>query len=433
MFWLSLAWKSAWSRKYSLSLVAVSVCLSVIILLGVQQIRADAKQSFSNALSGVDLVVGPRASQTDLLLYSVFQLGTPTQNMSYSDLQRINQLPAVAWTIPIQLGDSFDGFPVMGTSLEFFKHYKSSGKGLSFQVGQAFEDPQANPGALMQVVVGSEVANSKKLKLNDAFALTHGYKAIEETVHTDHPFKLVGILKPTGTPLDRTVLISLEAFEALHVGWGMGLRPSAFDAKPDLQKDLPDMAELTPSELTAVWVGLHSRTTVFSARKAIESLRLNPTSVPLMAVLPGVALDELWQIVRVVENALIVMGALVAVCSLLGVVSVLLVGLSARRKELAIYRSLGASPASIFMTVVWETFLVGGVAIAAGVMGAQFLIFVFQDYLLQGFGIQTQNGWPGVDAWYSIGLLLCCALLASTLPAWRAYRMSLSDGLNPPN
>ena len=163
MFWLSLAWKSAWSRKYSLSLVAVSVCLSVIILLGVQQIRADAKQSFSNALSGVDLVVGPRASQTDLLLYSVFQLGTPTQNMSYSDLQRINQLPAVAWTIPIQLGDSFDGFPVMGTSLEFFKHYKSSGKGLSFQVGQAFEDPQANPGSLMQVVIGSEVANSKKL------------------------------------------------------------------------------------------------------------------------------------------------------------------------------------------------------------------------------------------------------------------------------
>ncbi len=433
MFWLNLAWKSAWSRKYSLSLVAVSVCLSVIILLGVQQVRTDAKHSFSNALSGVDLVVGPRGSQTDLLLYSVFQLGTPTQNMSYTDLQRITQLPAVAWTIPIQLGDSFDGFPVMGTSIEFFKHYKSSGKNLSFQVGHAFEDPQVNPSALTQVVIGSEVAISKKLKLNDAFALTHGYKAIEETVHADHPFKLVGILKPTGTPLDRSVLISLEAFEALHVGWGMGLRPSAFDVKPNLQKDLPEIKELKPSELTAVWVGLHSRTAVFSARKAIESLRLNSTSVPLMAVLPGVALDELWQIVRVVENALIVIGALVAVCSLLGVVSVLLVGLSARRKELAIYRSLGARPASIFMTVAWETFLVCGLAIAAGVMGAQLLIFVFQDYLLQSFGIQTQNGWPGIDAWYSIGLLLCCALLASTLPAWRAYRMSLSDGLNPTN
>jgi len=155
MFWLNLAWKSAWSRKYSLSLVAVSVCLSVIILLGVQQVRTDAKHSFSNALSGVDLVVGPRGSQTDLLLYSVFQLGTPTQNMSYTDLQRITQLPAVAWTIPIQLGDSFDGFPVMGTSIEFFKHYKSSGKDLSFQVGHAFEDTQVNPISLSQVVIGS--------------------------------------------------------------------------------------------------------------------------------------------------------------------------------------------------------------------------------------------------------------------------------------
>ena len=433
MFWFSLALKSAWSRKYALSLVAVSVCLSVIVLLAVQQIRVDAKRSFSNALSGVDLIVGPRGSPTDLLLYSVFQLGTPTQNMSFADLQRIKGMPAVAWTIPIQLGDSFDGFPVMGTSVDFFRHYKSSGSALSFQSGQAFQDPASNPSALMQVVVGFEVAESKKLKLNDTLSLTHGYQAMEETVHSDRPFKLVGILKPTGTPLDRTVLTSLEAFEALHVGWGLGLRPSAFDAKPALQTEMPSMAELRPTELTAVWVGLHSRATVFSTRKVIESMAPSGSSAPLMAVLPGVALDDLWQIVRVVENSLIVMGALVAVCSLLGVVSVLLVGLSARRKELAIYRSLGAGPLSIFRLVTWETFLVCSVAIAAGVIGAQCLIYVFQDYLLQSFGIQTHNALPGLEAWYSIGILMCAALLASFLPAWQAYRMSLSDGLNPPN
>jgi putative ABC transport system permease protein len=433
MFWLNLAWKSAWSRKYSLSLVAISVCLSVIVLLGVQQIRTDAKNSFSNALSGVDLVVGPRGSQTDLLLYSVFQMGTPTQNMPFAELQRIKALPAVAWTIPIQLGDSFEAFPVLGTSIDFFKHYRSSGKALSFKLGEAFQDPLVNPNALMQVVIGSEVAQSKKLKLNDTFALTHGSQAIEETVHSDHPFKLVGILKPTGTPLDRSVLISLESFEALHVGWGLGLRPSAFDAKPEFQKALPDIAELKPSELTAVWVGLHSRSTVFSARKAIESMVPVGAAAPLMAVLPGVALDELWQVVRVVENALIVMGSLVAACSLLGVVSVLLVGLSARRKELAIYRSLGAGPVSIFMTVAWESFLVCTLAIAAGVIGTQFLIYVSQDHLLQSFGIQSHIGWPVLEAWYSIGLLMCGALMASMMPAWRAYRLSLSDGLNPPN
>jgi putative ABC transport system permease protein len=407
--------------------------LSVIVLLAVQQIRTDAKRSFSNALSGVDLVVGPRGSPTDLLLYSVFQLGTPTQNMPYADLQRIKEMPSVAWTIPIQLGDSLDGFPVMGTSVDFFKHYRSSGQALSFQSGQAFQDPQIHPTALLQVVIGSEVAKSKKAKLNDSFALTHGYQAVEETVHSDHPFQLVGILKPTGTPLDRSVLISLEAFESLHVGWGLGLRPSAFDAKPDAQNDLPILAELTPSELTAVWVGLHSRATVFSARKAIESMKPSAASLPLMAVLPGVALDELWQIVRVVENALIVMGALVAVCSLLGVVSVLLVGLSARRKELAIYRSLGAGPYAIFMAVAWESFLVFSLAIAAGVLGTQLLVVTCQEFLLQNFGIQTHNGWPELEAWYSIGLLLVGAMMASLLPAWRAYRISLLDGLHPPN
>jgi putative ABC transport system permease protein len=407
--------------------------LSVIVLLAVQQIRTDAKRSFSNALSGVDLVVGPRGSPTDLLLYSVFQLGTPTQNMPYADLQRIKEMPSVAWTIPIQLGDSLDGFPVMGTSIDFFKHYRSSGQALSFQSGQAFQDPQIHPTALLQVVIGSEVAKSKKAKLNDSFALTHGYQAVEETVHSDHLFQLVGVLKPTGTPLDRSVLISLEAFESLHVGWGLGLRPSAFDAKPDAQNDQPILAELTPSELTAVWVGLHSRATVFSVRKAIESMKPSAASLPLMAVLPGVALDELWQIVRVVENALIVMGALVAVCSLLGVVSVLLVGLSARRKELAIYRSLGAGPYAIFMAVAWESFLVCSLAIAAGVLGTQLLIVTCQEFLLQNFGIQTHNGWPDLEAWYSIGLLLVGAMMASLLPAWRAYRISLLDGLHPPN
>jgi putative ABC transport system permease protein len=433
MFWLNLAIKSAWSRRYSLSLVAVSVCLSVIVLLSVQQIRTDAKNSFSNALSGVDLVVGPRGSQTDLLLYSVFQLGTPTQNMAYADLQRIKALPNVAWVLPIQLGDSFDGFSVMGTSNDFFKHYRSSGQALAFSKGQAFEDPHVTPSALMQVVIGSEVALSKKLKLKDSFAVTHGYQSIEETAHADHPFQVVGILKPTGTPLDRTVLINIEAFEALHVGWGMGLRPSAFDAPSRSTSEPASVEVLKPTELTAVWVGLHSRATVFSVRKAIESMPPTLASVPLMAVLPGVALDELWQIVRVVENALIVMGALVAVCALLGVVSVLLVGLATRRKELAIYRSLGAGPPAIFLLVAGESLLVCLAAIVAGVLGTQVLIFGFQDHLIQNFGIQTHNGWPAMTAWVSIGALMASAVLASLLPAWRAYRMSLADGLNPPN
>jgi putative ABC transport system permease protein len=188
-----------------------------------------------------------------------------------------------------------------------------------------------------------------------------------------------------------------------------------------------------PTELTAAWVGLKSRTAVFKARKEIEDFASLQTSKPLMAVLPGVALDDLWQVVRVVENALIVMGALVAVCALLGVVAVLLVGLAARRKELAIYRALGARPQSILMLIVWESFLIGVAGIVLGIVMTQFSAFVFHDAMLQNYGIKVHMGWPSLTAWGSIGLLLLGALLASLIPAIRAYRMSLSDGLNPPS
>jgi putative ABC transport system permease protein len=111
-FWLGLAWQSAWSRRQALSLVTVSVAVSVLILLSVQQLREDARRSFSNALSGVDLIVGPRGSATELMLYSVFQIGRPSRNMGYAGFQEIQTMPQVRWAVPIQLGDTYQGHPV---------------------------------------------------------------------------------------------------------------------------------------------------------------------------------------------------------------------------------------------------------------------------------------------------------------------------------
>jgi putative ABC transport system permease protein len=362
----------------------------------------------------------------------VFQIGQPTQNMAYADFEKIKSLATVSWALPIQLGDSFEGFPVLGTSIDFFKHYRTMSGPLTWFQGQSFADPSLNPEGMRQVVLGAEVAQSKKLTLNDSIVLTHGYQSLDAE-HADHPFFVVGILQATGTPLDRTTLISLEGFEALHTGWGLGLRPSAFDSPKSTMNSESQVSVVLPTELTAAWVGLKSRTAVFKARKEIEDFASLQTSIPLMAVLPGVALDELWQVVRVVENALIVMGVLVAVCALLGVVAVLLVGLAARRKELAIYRALGARPQSILMLIVWESFLIGVAGISLGVVMTQLVAFIFHDVLLQTYGIKVHMGWPSLAAWGSIGLLLLGALIASLIPAIRAYRMSLSDGLNPPS
>ena len=265
--WFKLALLSAWSRRLAVGLVVASLGLACALVLTVQQLRTDSRQSFSQAVSGVDLIVGPRGSATEILLYSVFQLGRPTANMSAKVLPELRALPLVRWAVPIQLGDSYQGFPVWGTEAEFFQRFQVHGQALGFKEGQAFDS-----NGLYQVVLGAEVARRLNHKLGDALVVTHGSGQALDKSHDDAPFTLVGILQPTGGSVDRAVLVSVSSYEALHHGWGVGefqgLRLGSFSGAG--QK--PSFKDLQPREYTAVLVGLHSRAQVFSARRAIEQL-----------------------------------------------------------------------------------------------------------------------------------------------------------------
>lgn len=431
-FWLALAWQSAWSRRYALSLVTMSVAVSVLILLSVQQLREDARRSFSNALSGVDLIVGPRGSATELMLYSVFQIGRPSRNMGFAGFEQIQKMPQVRWAVPIQLGDTYKGHPVLGTTPTLFTEFKSQGQGLQWAHGRVFGDPSSHPEAVTEAVLGAEVARRFGHHLGDELVMTHGSgNGPEDTDHDDQPLKVVGILQATGAPIDRAVLVNLEGFESMHQGWGLGISPKALkaaNALPLHAHDPVDAKELQPVSLSAVWVGLHNRAEVFSVRRQIENFNRDP----LMAVLPGVALDELWQVVKVVENSLVLVGLLVAVSAMLSVAAVLLVAMAGRRKELAILRAMGASPTALLAYVLLESLLVCLVGIALGEIWSQGLMWFAQDLLRVQFGVLVQTGLPSAQAAWSLLALAAVALLASVVPAWRAYRLSLMDGLHPP-
>jgi len=427
--WISLAWHSAWSRRFALALVTVSVSVSVLILLGVQQLREDARRSFSNALSGVDLIVGPRGSATELMLYSVFQIGRPSRNMGIRGYDEIRRMPQVRWAVPIQLGDSYKGHPVLGTTATLFTEFKSQGKGLQWTQGRAFANPSDNAEAMSEVVLGAEVAKRFGHLVGDKLVLTHGAGGgPEDTDHDDHPLTIVGILAATGAPIDRTVLLNLEGFEAMHQGWGMGISPKSLKSAAAALPEVANPKDLQPVSLSAVWVGLHNRAEVFSVRRKIESFNRDP----LMAVLPGVALDELWQVVKVVENSLVLIGMLVAVSAMLSVAAVLLVAMSGRRKELSILRAMGAAPRALLGFVLLESVLVCLLGIVCGYAASQLLMWGAQDVLRTGFGVMVQPGLPSGESLVSLGALFSVAVLASLMPAWRAYRLSLMDGLHPP-
>ena len=424
--WWSLAWRSAWSRRHALAMVALSVSVSVLILLGVQQLRHDARQSFTQALSGVDLIVGPRGSASELMLYSVFQVGRPSRNMAHEAYVALRALPQVRWAVPVQLGDTYRGFPVLGTTPELFEVFQTQGARLQWAQGRPFADPQADAGAVVEAVLGAQVAARHGLSVGDRLVLTHGRSDGLAPDHADQPFTVVGVLQATGAPIDRNVIISLQGFEALHQGMGAPGLPwlGGAGAAPSVA----ERAALVPRELTAVWVGLHARTEVFSARRGIERLPQDS----LMAVLPGVALDELWQVVKLAENALLAIGVLVAVSGMLSVAAVLMVGLSARRKELAVLRALGATPLAL-LGLVWLEAL--GVCLL-GMLGGLLLhglgLWALQDLLRTELGIAVQWGWPTAEVAWSLAGLVLAAWLAASVPALRAYRLSLVDGLHPP-
>ena len=228
---LTLAARSAWHRRGTLVLVVLSIALATLLLLTLERMRSDIRASFSQAVSGTDLVVGARTGPVQLMLYAVFRIGGATNNVRMSSLSQIAQHRAVAWLVPLALGDSHRGFAVLGTTPEYFTRFLYGDKqALALAEGRAFKGDLEG---LYDTVLGADVAQALGYRLGQRITLTHGLATSSLAAeHADKPFTVVGILARTGTPVDRTVHVSLQAIEAIHLDWAGGAppaeRPSSF-------------------------------------------------------------------------------------------------------------------------------------------------------------------------------------------------------------
>jgi len=417
-FLLGLAWRSAWNRRFTLALTVLSIALSTFMLLGVERVRTDLRSSFGAAVSGTDLIVGARTGSVQLLLYSVFHVGAATNNIRWSSVEALEKLRGVAWVVPLSLGDSHRGFPVLGTTAAYFEHFRyGERQPLALREGQRFRD-------LYEVVIGAELADRLGYQVGQRIALSHGMSEVSlGASHADKPFTISGILARTGTPVDRTAHISLEAMEAIHVDWiaGAPLPGRSIDA------EAARALQLQPRSVTAALVGLHNRAAVFSVQRQVNGFGAEP----LMSVLPGVALDELWDVVGAGEQALLLMSALVALVSMAGLMSVILAGLNERRRELAVLRAVGAGPWQVLALLALEGMLLTLAGMALGIVALAGAVLAFNPWLQAHFGLTLQLGQITSMQGLLLGGLLLAGWLASLLPGWRAYRLSLVDGLSP--
>ncbi len=424
---LYIAVCSALNRRGTLALVVLSIALATALLLGLERLRSDIRSSFTSAVSGTDLVVGPRTGPVQLMLYAVFHIGSTANTINMDSLRALAAQRAVDWVVPIALGDGHRGRPVVGTTPDYFKRYAYGDRQpLVLAHGRAFS---GTLDGLYETVVGAEVAASQTYRLGRKMVFHHGLQEMPEGIpdqHIDKPITVVGILARTGTPVDRTVYVSLQALTALHLDWAGGA-PLPASAGLKIAPEMARKFDLEPKQVTAALVGLKNRAAVFQVQRFVADY----PAEPLMAVLPRVALDELWAVVGLGERALLAVSALVTLISLTSLVAVVLAGLNERRRELAVLRAVGAGPRQVLLLLAIEGGLVTATGALLGALGAAAAVWLAGPWVQRQLGITLQAGAPTAAQWGLFAAVLAAGMLASLVPGWRAYRLALADGLSP--
>jgi len=410
---LRLAIGSLFARALTVGMTVLAIALSVMLFLGVEKVRTGAKASFADTISGTDLIIGARSGSVQLLLYSVFRIGNATNNVTWESYQDIAARPEVEWIVPISLGDSHRQFRVMGTSVEFFERYKyRRDRGIEVAEGALMSD-------LFDAVIGADVAQVLGYDVGAPIVVAHGIASFSE--HEDQPFRVSGILEKTGTPVDRTVIVSMEAIEAIHVDWQNGARAPGSGTPADLLRQM----DLTPGAVTAALVGVQSPLQTFALQRAINEY----PEEPLLAILPGVALQELWAIVGIAETALLGVSAMVVVTALIGMMATIFSSLNERRREMAIFRAMGARPRTILALLVTEALLTSLVGALLGIALLYAALIVAQPMIDAAFGLFLPVEAPSLRELWVLGGVVLAGGIVSLVPALRAYRMSLADGM----
>tara|TARA_Y100000996_G_scaffold279885_1_gene220769 strand:+ start:355 stop:1605 length:1251 start_codon:yes stop_codon:yes gene_type:complete len=410
---LKLSINSLYARLLSVGMTVLAISFSLMLYMSVEKLRTSAYTSFTDTISQTDLIVGARASSVQLMLYSVFRIGNATNNITWESYQDILNKDEVDWAVPISLGDSHKGFRVMGTTEEFFTRYKyRGGQSINIKKGYLFDD-------LYDVVLGAGVAEKLQYDINTPLIVSHGLQSFSD--HDDQPFKVSGILEKTGTPVDNTVIVSLAAIEAIHVDWSTGAKiPGQETPIEEIRK-----MDLSPKNITAALLGVKSKLTIFSLQRWIN----NYPEEAMTAILPGAALQELWRVVGVVENLLLGISVVVIFTTLIGMTAIMFSSLSERRREMAIWRAMGASPLTIVGLLMLEAIFISLLSIILSLVLLFVSLNVLQPWIDYSYGILVNIEMLSLNDVYVFALFIFASMLISLLPALRAYWFSINDGM----
>lgn len=456
----SIVVRSLKARRFSTITTALTVAVAVALMLVLLMMRASAASAFSRGGGNMHLLISADASPLTSVLNSVFHAAAPPRALTmerYEEIKAGLPIEGNGFAIPTQLGDSFRGLPVVGTTPEFFTKFQPvAGEPWKFAAGGAFAE-------FFEVVIGSQAARVTGLEVGDALYVTHGMSksgsmgtiikkadipAEEEHDHAGHEhgdhdhsdhdhesgvahehhdymFKVVGILAPTGSPHDRAIFSNIWSAWILH----------AHDrrVREDPEATLTDAADLEDSDrlLTAIYVGLSTRdgsSTPAVLPQVFDSLRRDPS---ITVASPGAEMRTLMGMVSNVDQILLAMAAAVIVSSAIAIMLALYNSMEHRRRQIAILRVLGASQMRIFGLIITEATIIGLIGCALGLAlslgGARLVAGIMHERL----GLYISPTVPARETVLLLLSTLAIAALAGLIPATMAYRTGVARNLRP--
>ena len=449
-----IAWRSIQQRGLASTLTAVSMALGVALVVAVLVIHGVINQSFRRGAQGYDLIVGPKGSSLELVLSTVYHLSRPAGTIPYRCLKELQQghfSPDIELAIPVCMGDNYKGFRVIGTGPDMFDslHYQED-KTYEFAEGRNLD-----PTKPFEAVIGSVAARKAGLKVGQALRPVHG----DTDQGEEHdPFEIVGVLRTTGTPVDRGVFVNLDGFYQMHTreeaeedeaaeagsqsqaekekaAKEKAAKPSASKTDKHEAGEKHDKGEkhhhdgpLTDDEKKLSAILVVTKPVEMARRVALP--RLMSEDLNVLVVSPSEQIARLFEtIVGNIQKVLLILAVLIIVVAGIGMMVSIYNSMSDRRHEIAVMRALGARRSTVMMIVLFESILLALGGGALGMLLGHSLTGALSPLIAEHTGVAINPLQFQQTELILIPGLILLATIVGYLPAVMAYRTDVAQSL----
>mgnify|MGYP001494243923 FL=1 len=350
------------------------------------------KNTFTKNNPNLDVVVGAKGSPLQLVLSSIHHIDIPTGNISYKNAKKIMKHPAIKFGVPISLGDNFQNYRIVGTDKKFLKLYDAE-----LEIGSIWEKP-------MQSVIGSNVANFTKLKIDKFFVGSHGLIDTGD-IHSEQPYKVVGILKKTGTILDNLIITSLDSVWNLHSN------------QNDILKNTDSL------EVTALLLKYKNKTSVFSFPRLINK------NTSMQAASPNLEISKLFKLTGEAHKIINYLSIIIVSLSFAGILFTLLNNINERKYDLAILRTLGFTRERIFSIILIEGMTISILGSFIGLILGGIVYKCIEFFSLLGRNIVTGQLnfiYEILTIWF---VILIISFLTCLIPGIKVYKQNIRNTL----